>query len=664
MTAQEQQLLFERTKARIEGAVRVFSDLARTSLDPSAFFPRFVETAVDCLSAQGAALWLERPGQQFEKVAGHNFESILHQQNERQRNSIETVLRQTLQQKKSCIVAAGEPGSIYPAPIEGEIINLTAFPIFYLPVFAGDRVAAILQVWLREAGDPKTYSDILAFLANLGSQASQFFQNYTTALQSRQNEELQLLLRMQSSLLGQLDPKEVALILANYTSDLLHADLACVFRRSGKKFKLFTASNQEVVDVRSHQVVALTALVNSLPAFPEDGTLLLSAQTSPDNTENTEDSEDLSILFQAAGVQHLIARAVFPIQPGSSHSPHRDFLLLAFRNESLPFAPNAKNTAARLTEAAGRSLDAAHHHHHLPIRPLLSGVSKARQAILAGRGRPIFLWTALFVGLVLAAFLVPYPLRITAECEVRPALLTQAVAHAQGKIKEVLVREGEPVEAGQVLARLEDTDYQTQLAILAQQQQRWQIEAARAQTMGNEAERKLAQINAQREAEAYRRIEYLRDRTLIRAPKPGIVTSKNLANREGQFLEIGQTFAEVADRDQFEVVLRIKQADIGQLLRALQEQGELPVRFVLHSHATQSVRTTLHNSIEISQLPQIYHGQSYYLAVLTFPADSPLREVLKPGYTGKAKIRLGTSNFAYALTRPFINFIRVEFQWF
>jgi multidrug efflux pump subunit AcrA (membrane-fusion protein) len=295
---------------------------------------------------------------------------------------------------------------------------------------------------------------------------------------------------------------------------------------------------------------------------------------------------------------------------------------------------------------------------------LLSGVSKARQAIIAGRGRPLYIWGALLVGLALAAFLVPYPLRITAECEVRPALLTQAVAHAQGKIQEVLVREGESVEAGQVLARLEDTDYQTQLAILAQQQQRWQIEAARAQTMGNEAERKLAQINAQREAEAYRRIEYLRDRTLIRAPKSGIVTSKNLANREGQFLEVGQTFAEVADRDQFEVVLRIKQADIGQLLRALKEHGELPVRFVLHSHATQSVRTTIHNSIEISQLPQIHHGQSYYLAVLTFPADSPLREVLKPGYTGKAKIRLGTSNFAYALTRPFINFIRVEFQWF
>lgn len=659
MTAQEQQILFERTKARIEGAVRVFSELARTCLDPAVFFPRFVETVVECLSAQGGALWLERPGHHLEKVAAQNFESLLYSDNDRQRNSVDAVLRQTVQHKKSCIVAAGEPRAPYPAPTEGEVVNLTPSPIFYVPVFTGDRVAAVLQVWLREAGDPKTYSDILAFIANLCGQAGQFFQNYTNALQSRQNEELHQLLRMQSSLLGQLDPKEVALILANYSSDLLPADLACVFRRQGRKYKIFTASNQEVVDLRSQQVLALTALVNSLPPFPQDQVLLLSADASAPGAES-----NLSPLFGTAGVKHLVARPIFPTAPGSSPLPHRDFLLVAFRNDDPPFAPTAKASITRLTDAAGRSLDAAHHHHLLPARPVLSALSRARQAVLAGRGRPLFLWMSLVIILLLAAFLAPYPLRITAECEVRPALLTQAVAQAQGKILEVRAREGEFVEAGQVLARLDDTDYRTQLAILAQQQQRWQIEAARAQTIGNEAERKLAQINAQREAEAYRRVEYLRQRTLIRAPKPGIITSKNLANREGQFIEVGQPFAEIADRDQFEVVLRIKQADIGQLLRALQDQGELPVRFVLHSHATQSVRTTLHNSVEISQLPQIYHGQSYYLAVLTFPSDSPLHELLKPGYTGKAKIRLGTANFAYALTRPFINFLRVEFQWF
>lgn len=660
MTTQEQQLLFERTKARIEGSMRTLGEVARTCLDPGQFFPRLVETSVDCLSARGAALWIERPDHQLEKVADSQFDSLLYQQNERQKNSIEFVLRQTLHQKKSCIVAAGEPGTSYPPPQQGEVINLTPFPIFYVPIFTGDKVAAILQIWLREAGDPKTYSDILAFLGNLAGQASLFFQNYLQAVQTRQNEELQLLVRMQSALLGQLDPKEVSLVLANYSSDLLHADLSCVFRKSGRKYKLFTASNQEVVDLRSHQVLALTALVNSLPEFAHQDSLLLSA---PDS-DSTENPEDISLLFHAAGVRHLVARHIAPISPHAPDKSHRDFLLIAFRNEDPPFPSQAKNAAARLTEAAGHSLEAAHHHHHLPIRPLLSQISRARQSILAGRGRPLFLWGAIILLLLLAAFVVPYPLRITAECEVRPALLTQAVAHAPGKIKEVLVHEGETVEAGQVLARLEDSDYQTQLAIIAQQQQRWQVEAARAQSMGNEPERKLAQISAQRETEAYRRVEYLRDRTLIRSPKPGIVTSKNLANREGQFLDVGHTFAEIADRNNFEVVLRIKQADIGLLLRSLKQYGELPVRFVLHSHATQSVTTTLHDKVEISQLPQIYHGQSYYLAVLTFPADSPLHEVLKPGYTGKAKIRIGSSSFAYAITRPFINFLRVEFQWF
>jgi len=653
--SEEQQLAFEQTRARIEANVFEIRRLAAASVDPAGFFPKFIELAVSCLNARGAALWYVNPAGRFDQVAEHDFASLSMDDSDAQKKAVEALLVKTAQGKQPCIVAASDPAAQAAAAMSPggssnpEIKNTTPFPIFYVPVQQGDRVVMVFQLWMPEAGDPKSYRDILAFLVDLASQVGVFLKNHQGAVVAQSNQELQTLVKMQSAMLGKLELRELCEVLANYSSDLLRADLVCVFRRRSRgKWRMEAASNQEVVDNRSHHVIALTALANSLP---------LQEKTTEYSTGNAggESDEELATLLDVAGVEHALIRHVGDDTPAKA-----EFLVLVCRNEGQPFGQAGSGLMDRIAEAAGKSLDAASHHHHLPARPLLSLASRARRNWQTGHRGKVLFWVSVPAFLLALFFILPVPLRITADCSVRPHFRTTAVAEVSGRITEVLVSEGDTVEEGQILARLDDRDFTTQLAILEQQRMRWGVEAARAQAAGNEAERKLAQLSAKREEESIRRMEYLRERTLIRAPISGVVVSKNLHNREGEYLETGRPFCEIASIQRYEVVLEIKQRDIGELLRALERDGTVPLRFALHSHSNERLEASLESGMAISQTPEIKPDGSFFLAVIEFPEDSPLRAVLKPGYTGKAKIRIGRTNVAYSLTRPFLNIVRVE----
>lgn len=640
MTALEQQQLFEQTRARIQQNLNSVADLAQNCLDPREFFPQFVRLAVNSLSAAGGALWVQR-ADHFERLAEENFLSCRYDSDPVQHAAIDGFLLDIAKTRKPHIVAAAEfappPGAQAPAN------NTTPYPYFYTPIVVDDRTVLVLQIWLKEAVDPKTYRDISAFLATWGNHALVFLRNHQRVLFASKNEELAHLLRMQAALLGELDPKEVMAALVNYSADLLKADLVCLFRKRGRGWRLVAASNQEVVDEKSHQTRKLAKLADSLGPAEQ-------AQTGP-----TAEQDEMQASLEEAGYRQVLWKTL------KSSTLHADFLLCGFRHEGGGFPPIATDLVNRIAESAGKSLATASHYHALPLRPVLSKVAHTVHNWHSRRRKRMLIIAS---GLVLAAIVllaIPVPLKITAECTVEPTRKSVALAEAAGKVRAVYVKEGQAVQKGDLIAKLEDEDYVTQLAVAEQQKLRWQVEAARAQTAGNEAERKIAEINAQREAEAIKRLQYLRSRTEIRAAATGTVLTKNLRNREGEPLQIGAPFCEIAGQDDYVLIMDIKQNDIGDLLNALKERGSLSLDFILHSHSRYHLSAEIRGVENVSQMPEIRKDHSCFLVKIPFPANSPVNNLLKPGYTGKAKIRLGRSSLLYAWFRPFLNYWRV--QW-
>ncbi|MEO6846017.1 MAG: biotin/lipoyl-binding protein [Chthoniobacterales bacterium] len=646
MTVAEQQALYEQTRARIQSHLDEITHLANNSHDPRLFFSEYVKKLSNSLTAQGVVVW-QGHSQGFERVAEENFASCEFDSNPVQHAGITKILSEMANTRKQYIIDAGNSQwEQAAAENKDAIVNVTPFPYFFIPVCLGTRLVMVLQVWLKEKGDAKGYQDICAFLANWASIAATFLRNHQGAVAAVKNEELHFLVLMQANLLGEHNPKEVAAIVSNYTSDLIKADLACVFTRYHKGWKLLSASNQEAIDDRSVHVQALIRAGAELASSATPVSQEINETTAP---------EALKEALEAISYTQVLYRLV-----GKTGTDLGDYLICAFKHSGEKFSPYNAETLNKVADATGKSLEASLHHHRVPFRPLVDAISRINRYWQVHPRRKVATYGGILALLLIILFLVPYPLRVTAECTVMPYEKFNAVAETAGKVIAVYVEDGQYVVKNQVLAKLEDQDLNAQLAISKLESERWKLESGRAQLAKMDAERKLADLNSERELQTAKRLEYLIAKTEIVAPHDGIVLTHNLHNREGEKLELGAPFCEIAGRESYDVILDIKQQDIGDLLRALQKNGRLPVAFILHSHSQQYVTASIEGMQSVSEVAQLRKSGSVFAVRAEFPKNSPLKNELKAGLTGIAKVRIGTSNMAYSLFRPFLNYWRVN----
>ena len=345
----------------------------------------------------------------------------------------------------------------------------------------------------------------------------------------------------------------------------------------------------------------------------------------------------------------------------SKKAPANLLLLACWHEEKANLAQSTKPSLTWCANQLAKASEAATHFQHIPLRPVVSAAGRIIRAWNEDRRRKVLTWVVAPAVFLVAALLFPVPYKIKVDCKVVPTRTATVVAETDGKIVEVLAAEGAKVKAGEVLARLEDTDYVTQLAVSAQQISRLRVETARAQALGNEPERKIAELAARREEENVRRLEYLRSRTQLLSPIDGRVLTRSVHQREGEAMETGKIFCEVGSLDSYELQLDVRQKDLGSVLRALGEGRNLQVDFILHAHSRDALRGELSGALQISQLPEMREAETVFTARIPFPAAA-LEGGLKAGYTGKASITLGRRPWGWQLSAPFRHYWRMNWS--
>ena len=640
MTAADQQA-FAQARLRIEKNLAEIASLARDGRIPvGEFFGRFLALTLESLDAMGGAVWSVEDGK-IGRVAQVAFQSAGYD-DPRQKAWIEKVIGQVVATGKACIVAAQDPAPVHDGDAVG---NTVPHPFFYTPVTLDGRVLMVLQIWLKQAGNPRHYADITAFLEGLAHHACLYLRGIQQSSLLHRDAKFQQMLRLQEELLGELDHDVVCSTTANYLVDLLSCPLAAVLRRKGGGWRLVAASNQEVVDAKAAHSQALADLAAELPEALEGG-------SCPDASLGDDTS-----LRKALTASGYAATAWCHLKPSKNASA--DLLLLGCWHEGEDQAAAAKPSLAWCAKQMARASEAATHVRHIPLRPLVSSAGRILRAWNEDRRRKVITWVLAPLGLLLAALLFPAPYKVKAECEVVPTRTSTVVAETDGRIVEVLAPEGAKVKAGDILARLEDADYTTQLAVSAQQLSRWRVETARAQALGNEPERKIAELAARREEENIRRLEYLRSRTVLRSPIDGVVLTRSVQHREGEAMEKGKVFCEVGSRDSYELQIDLRQQDLGPVLQALGSGRRLPVDFILHAHSRDALHGELSEIGQVSQLPELRHTETVFTARIPFVSES-LEGGLKTGYTGKASVMLGRRPWGWLLLGPFRQYWRMN----
>lgn len=238
--------------------------------------------------------------------------------------------------------------------------------------------------------------------------------------------------------------------------------------------------------------------------------------------------------------------------------------------------------------------------------------------------------------------------RIAAKTMVEGAVQRAAVAPFQGYVADALVRAGDTVRKGQVLAVLDDRD-------LRLERVKWLSEREQVQGKHREAlakrERTASRILAAQLNQAEAQLALTEEklgRTQLLAPFDGVVVSGDLSQLLGAPVEQGKVLFELAPLDAYRVILQVDERDISYV--ALGQRGELALTGMTGGTIAFTVKAV--TSVSTAQ-----EGRNFFRveAELNSP---PAR--IRPGMEGVGKIVAGERRLVWIWTRNFVNWLRIS----
>lgn len=267
-----------------------------------------------------------------------------------------------------------------------------------------------------------------------------------------------------------------------------------------------------------------------------------------------------------------------------------------------------------------------------------AGLREAKEKFMAWRMKG---WQ--WAGVAVAAGLLTLPAtapKISTDFVLEPGERAEVRARVPGLVSEVRVREGDSLEAGAVLAVLCNPDLEARPAVLELKLKLTErsLLAARARSdLGGIQKDTQEWLRLQAE-EAEARAKYAE--LILRAPIAGVVTSRQLEQRVGEYLDEGALLSVMANR-------RMMRARVLVLDRELEDvtsgaRIKLNVRaypfHTFHGRVQQIMPAAAPDRPVVELTKPERAGQlltNYFAVVLEFPnPDGVLRE----GMTGTAKI--------------------------
>lgn len=253
------------------------------------------------------------------------------------------------------------------------------------------------------------------------------------------------------------------------------------------------------------------------------------------------------------------------------------------------------------------------------------------------------------LGLVGFLWLATGEYRVAAKTIIEGAVQRAAVAPFRGYLDQAPVRAGDVVQAGQMLATLQDHDLKLdRLKWLAQKEQLTkEYRQAMAERDAAKVEIKAAEI-AQAEAQLALAMEKLA-RTQITAPYAGIVVTGDWTQKLGAPVDEGQTLFELAPLDDYRVVLQVDERDIASIME--KQVGALLLTSIPHETFPFVVT-------QITPVSSAKEGRNFFRVEARMTA--PPSERLRPAMEGIGKISVDQRRLAWIWTHDITDWARLK----
>jgi len=275
----------------------------------------------------------------------------------------------------------------------------------------------------------------------------------------------------------------------------------------------------------------------------------------------------------------------------------------------------------------------------VPFIQILGPVLERKRRFLAMEKRRRAALLAVAVAAALFLVFCPMPMRVSGEATVAPGFRAQVQPEVEGVVENVYVGEGAKVKKGTILADLADWDYRASLAAAEAKYNTAVAQMNRALASNDGTEAGIQRVQANFWAAEVNRARERLERTHLRSPIDGVVTTPHVETFVGKHLAVGDGFAEVVDSSRASVDVGIDETDLS-LLHA----GERAA-VKLDGYPTRTFRGVVD---VVSPKGEAEGEKRLFFARVTVPNPEGRMRI---GMQGRGKVAVGWHPAGYVLFR-------------
>ncbi|HUO33862.1 MAG TPA: GAF domain-containing protein [Candidatus Acidoferrum sp.] len=595
-------------------------DLGRTftsTLELGELLPIVAGKIRDILTAGGCNLWLADKSSGELYLANQAGEDPTVEEDARV-SAEEGVLGEVLQQANPRVIEdAASDAALADRREAGGDFAMQSY--MAAPLRKDDEVLGVVELINKNDGSPFDEDDLF-FLSSISEQAAVAIHNANLLESERKVHALDALLKISKEITSTLDLDHVLTTVVAQASEVVPFDRCVIGFYDRGKFMLGAISGEAEVP-KTREMQDLRDCLEWV-AGQEGG---VSADLYEDGWHLApEDARTQIVPFLEAHENN-----------GFYALPLKDdqgiLGVLAMISGDADFLTDSnKETVAILANQTTVAIRNAQLYQQVPLANLLAPLAEKKKRLLSAV--PLTRWRmyaerALWI--VIALFVIPWPMRLGTDVTVVPADRRMISAVEGGVVRRVFVHEGQRVAAGEILAQLDDGDDRVNLA---------QAQAALAQ-----ARRDLAEAEFRNDPAAAGQAKIRTDlhqaevdmeesriaEAQLRSPIAGIITTPKVEEKAGILLHPGDPFCEVVQRNPMAAEMSVEESDLG-LIR----QGK-SVALKLNAYPTETFRGVVER---IGAQTHSQNGDQYFLVRAVF---DNLGDLARPGMVGRGRIRAG-----------------------
>lgn len=507
---------------------------------------------------------------------------------------------------------------------EGIVLSLIAAPII-----DQESLVGVIEAVNKLDGTPFD-EDELFNLTRLAESAAIALHNASLLAAERKVEVLETLVTVSHEITSTLNLERVLQTVVNAPQAVIPYERAGIALEQHGKYRLSAVTGVTQVDPNSPELAPLNEILRW--ALLSEGPVQVRQEGDKIDDPREETRAKFERYFQETGM-----RAFYSV-PLSDDTGRVGVLSMEASDPNF-LSPAHLEILQVLASQATVALRNAQMYKEVPFISVLEPVlEKKRRFMAMKKGRRTM---TLVLAALVVVFLVlcPLPMRIEGDVAVAPAHRAQIQPEVEGVLSKVLVREGQRVKRGQVLAAMEDWRYRSALAEAQAKYETALLHMNRALAVNDDSEAGIQRVQVDYWNSEVTRQQELLDKTQLRSPIDGVVATPQVENFVGRRLQYGDSFAEVMDNSEAVADVAIEDTDVG-LLKA----GS-PAAIKLNSYPTR----TFQGKVSVVSPQGALQGESrVFFARVTLPnSDGSIRA----GMGGQGKIRTGWYPSGYVLFR-------------